>query len=154
MLLQFDDKLHEYLDADPIALERQIQSDGETVVIALRVTEPAPVGLSLLVGEITHQLRSALDHLAYALVMAAGNTPTRRTAFPVLTTRPASGLRIDGGVAPAALAAIDDLQPYQRRDATAHPLHVLTELWNIDKHRHLHLTTLHSTNTQSASQRT
>lgn len=53
-----------------------------------------------------------------------------------------------GGVTPAALAAIDDLQPYQRQDAAAHPLHVLTELWNIDKHRHLHLTTLHSTNTQ------
>jgi hypothetical protein len=47
-----------------------------------------------------------------------------------------------------ALAVIDELQPYQRTDARAHPLNVLTELWNIDKHRHLHLTTLHSTNTQ------
>ncbi|MEP6815737.1 MAG: hypothetical protein ABI873_09325 [Marmoricola sp.] len=49
---------------------------------------------------------------------------------------------------PAALTVIEDLQPYQAKDPAAHPLHVLTELWNIDKHRHLHLATLHSTNTQ------
>lgn len=148
LLFQFDDRLHEYLDADPITLERQIQPDGETVAIALRVSQPVPIELSLLLGEITHQMRSALDHLAYALVKAAGNVPTRRTAFPVLLTAPPSGLRIDGGVGPAALAAVEDLQPYQRRDGSTHPLHVLTELWNIDKHRHLHLTTLQSANTQ------
>ncbi|TQJ51841.1 hypothetical protein [Phycicoccus sp. SLBN-51] len=148
LLLQFDDMLHEYLDSDPITLQRQIQPDGETVAIALRVSEPVPIELSLLVGEITHQMRSALDHLAYALVIAAGNVPTRRTTFPVLLAAPQNGLRIDGGVRPDALAAIESLQPYQRRDASAHPLHVLTELWNIDKHRHLHLTTLQSTNTE------
>lgn len=142
LLLQFDDELHNYMDADPIRFQRQIQPDGETMVIALQVTEPAPLNLSLLVGEITHQMRSALDHLAYALVLAAGNTPTRRTAFPVLTIRPAGGLRIDGGVSSAAMAVIEEFQPYQRMDATAHPLHLLTELWNIDKHRHLHLTAL------------
>jgi len=148
LLLQLDDELHEYLDADPIALERQTQPDGETMVIALRVTQLPPIRLSLLVGEVTHQLRSALDHLAYALVTAAGNTPTRRTAFPVLTKRPDGGLRIDGGVTPAALAVIDSLQPYQSKTPAVHPLNVLTELWNIDKHRHLHLTALRSTNTQ------
>ncbi|WP_322920654.1 hypothetical protein [Nocardioides renjunii] len=148
LLLQLDDELHNYLDADPIRLQQEIQPDGETLVIALRVTDPAPLNLGLLVGEIAHQMRSALDHLAYALVLAAGNTPTRRTAFPVLTTRPAGGLRIEGGVSPAAMAAVEEFQPYQRTDAAAHPLHRLTELWNIDKHRHLHLTALFATGTQ------
>jgi hypothetical protein len=98
LLLHFDDKLHEYLDSEPIALERQIQSDGKTEVIALLVTQPPPIELSLLVGEIAHQMRSALDHLAFALVQAAGNTPTRRTAFPVLVIRPTGGLRVEGEV--------------------------------------------------------
>lgn len=88
--------------------------------------------LGLLVGEVVHQLRSALDHLAYALVLAAGNTPTRSTAFPVRTARPATRLRVDGGVTAAALTAIEDFQPYLRRDPEAHPLQVLNTLWNID----------------------
>jgi hypothetical protein len=148
LLLQLDEQLHHYLDSDPIALQRQLQPDGETVAIALRVTQPPPIMLSLLVGEVAHQLRSALDHLAYALVQRAGNTPTRFTSFPVLTARPAKGIKIAGGVTPQALAAVDGLQPYQRADAEAHPLHVLNTLWNIDKHRHLHLTMLRTKNTQ------
>lgn len=148
LLLQLDEDLHAYLDTDPIALERQVQPDGEAVAIVVRVTAPPPIKLSLLVGEVAHQLRSALDHLAYELVLAAGNEPTRSTAFPVLLQRPAKGLKVDGGVTPAALAAIEEFQPYQRTNSTAQPLHVLTTLWNIDKHRHLHLTILQSTNTQ------
>ncbi len=74
LLLQLDDQLHDYLDSDPIALQRQVQPDGETVAIALLVTQPPLIILSLHVGEVVHQLRSALDHLAYALVLAAGNT--------------------------------------------------------------------------------
>ena len=149
LLLQLDDLLHDYLDSDPITLQRQAQPDGETVAIALRVTRAPPVMLSLLVGEVVHQLRSALDHLAYGLVRAAGNTPTRSTAFPVLTARPESPLKVHGGVTVQALSAIEQLEPYQRRDAEAHPLHVLNTLWNIDKHRHLHLTALQATNTSA-----
>lgn len=148
LLLQLDEELHAYLDADPIALERQLQPDGETTVIALKVIEPPPLRLSLLVGEVTHQLRSALDHAAYSLVRAVGNTPTRRTAFPVVKQRPDRGLKVGGGVGQDALAVIDALQPYGSKPPEQHPLYVLTELWNIDKHRHLHLTALGSKDTQ------
>lgn len=72
------------------------------------MTESPPIMLSVLVGEVVHQLRSALDHLAYALVQAAGNCPTRFTAFPVLAARPAKGLKVDGGVTATAPAAIED----------------------------------------------
>ncbi len=34
-------------------------------------------------GDIVHNLRSALDHLAFQLVLAGGHTPTTETAFPV-----------------------------------------------------------------------
>jgi hypothetical protein len=103
--------------------------------------------LSVRVGEVTHQLRSAVDHIAHGLVVAAGNTPTRRTAFPVLSSRPTK-LTIEGEVSTAALVAVDAFQPYQRRDSQAHPLYVLNRLWNIDKHRTLHLTVLQMAATQ------
>lgn len=146
-LLQLDDELHTYLDGDPMALVRQIQPDGETSVIAVQVVTQPPVSLSVLVGEIAHQLRSAVDHIAYGLVLAAGNSPTRRTSFPVCKTRP-NRLSVDGGVSSEALTRVDELQPYQQREPTAHPLYVLNELWNVDKHRNLHLTALMLTNTQ------
>jgi len=149
LLLDLDERLHAYMDADPIRLERQVQPDGQTFAVVLRVTRPPPVELGLLVGEVAHQLRSALDHVANGLVAAAGNAPTSRTAFPVLDVRPPLGLRIHGGVSPEALAAVDALQPYQRSDPHSHPLHVLTTLWNIDKHRRLHLTVLQAAGTQA-----
>jgi len=117
LLLQLDEQLHAYLDSDPITFEWQAQPDGETLALALVVTRPPPIMLSLLVGEVVHQLRSALDHLAYALVVAAGNTPTRSTAFPMLTARPTNGLTVAGGLTHRALANIEEFQPYQRGDA-------------------------------------
>jgi hypothetical protein len=144
LLLELDECLHAYLDADPFTLQRQVQPDGVTHVFVLKVTEPAPVALSVLVGEVVHQLRSAVDHVAYGLVVAAGNTPTRQTGFPVCTARPAA-LKVAGGVTAEALAAVDAVQPYQRRDPLRHPLHVLNTLWNIDKHRNLLVTALQST---------
>jgi len=149
LLLQLDEHVGAYLDTEPVAMHQRLRSDGRTVEITLRVTQQPPVELSLLVGEVAHQLRSALDHVAYGLVQADGNTPTNRTAFPVLAARPLGGLHIPGGVAPAALAAIEELQPYQRLDPEHHPLHILNTLWNIDKHRHLHLTALQATDTQA-----
>jgi hypothetical protein len=72
------------------------------------------------------------------LVVAAGNEPTKHTSFPVLLKQP-SLLQVFGGVTPAALAVVEDLQPYQSPSPEAHPLAVLNGLWNIDKHRSLHL---------------
>ena len=120
---------------------------SQTTVFAVRVTSPPPIELSVLVGDVVHQLRSAVDHIAYELVRAAGNTPTRRTAFPALIERPRQ-LVIDGGVCAEALVAVDDVQPYQWQDSRTHPLSVLTELWNIDKHRTLHLTAMQVARTQ------
>lgn len=143
LLLALDERLHAYLDADPFVLQRQVQPDGETSVFALKVTSQPPPDLALLVGEVVHQLRSALDHVAYGLVVGAGNTPTHRTGFPVCVRRPAR-LNVHGGVTAEALALVDAFQPYQRPDAEAHPLNVLNALWNVDKHRMLLVTTLQS----------
>lgn len=141
-LQTFDSLMHQYLDTDPVELQRQIQPDGQTSVFALKVTVKPPVELAVLVGEVVYQLRSALDHIANQLVRSAGNSPTKRTTFPVLTTCPEKPITIHGGVNPTALAIIEELQPYQRQHQPGkHPLAVLNELWNTDKHRNLSLTT-------------
>lgn len=104
------------------------------------------VRLNTLVGEFLHDLRSALDHLAWQLVVEAGNEPNPEgTHFPILRERPTSrreGVEampsIKGGISSAARALVHEAQPYQWDAAYAkHPLWILHQLWNIDKHRYV-----------------
>jgi hypothetical protein len=137
------EQLDEYLDASPFDVQRQTQPGDETSVFVLQVRRPPPIELSVLVGEVAHQLRSAVEHIAFGLVLAAGNEPTPRTIFPVLLKQPKPKLRIAGGISAEALAIVDRVQPYKlTEDRESHPLYVLHRLWNVDKHRNLHLTAL------------
>jgi hypothetical protein len=88
LLLGLDERLHAYLEADPFVLQRQVRPDGETSVFVLKVTSQPPPDLALLVGEIAHQLRSAVDHVAYGRVVAAGNTPDAPDGLPRLRAPP------------------------------------------------------------------
>ena len=100
----------------------------------------------LTAGDCLHNLRAALDHLAWELVIEAGNTPrTARpaTQFPILTKRREKNGEvlpavIHPGVSKAAEALVERLQPYNAGgDPTQHPLAVLNQLENIDKHRRI-----------------
>lgn len=140
-LLDLDERVATYLDSEPLGIRREVSPDGRRQVFVLKQERPPGLDLSVLVGEVVHQLRSAVEHVAHGLVLSNGGEPTRKTAFPVHRTRPAQ-LKIDGGVASEALVLVDGFQPYQAPNPSEHPLHVLNRLWNIDKHRALHLTTL------------
>jgi hypothetical protein len=48
-----------------------------------------PARFTALAGESIYLMRSALDHVAWHLVMAAGGEPGPRTAFPVFALDPA-----------------------------------------------------------------
>jgi hypothetical protein len=100
-------------------------------------------------GDVIYDLRSALDHLAWQLVIANGGTPVTpednagpSTAFPIFHSKegakggPRPPVSIAGGVNTAALAVIERLQPYHRvDDPQLDPLWQLSELCNTDKHR-------------------
>jgi hypothetical protein len=106
---------------------------------------PPPLRIAVLCGDFVHNLRSALDHLSWALVVENGGTPRRDTQFPVLDDRlTAQGkirpVTIAGGISPHAEVLLETVQPYQQvDDPTVHPLAALTDLWNIDKHRTLNV---------------
>ncbi len=105
---------------------------------------------SLQIGEIAYQLRSALDHLAWQLVLLDGKTPGEDTQFPVRDTRrnkhgellPVKVLlpKVKSG---QILQLLDECQPYKgdgsqevsQFEAHRSPLWVLRGLNNIDKHR-------------------
>ena len=133
-----------------------------------RIELPAvPFALPIILGEITHNLRSALDHLVYQLVIAQGLKPGGHNYFPVTyddnefkrltTSRLDHKNRLRKGCLDPIPAThdifkiIESHQPYNRRNAYYLPhvpadapwdpamewLALVHRLWNTDKHRML-----------------
>src|SRR5688500_14497223 len=61
-----------------------IHRDGRYVVARLRVLAPMPRHLPCIVGDIVHNIRCSLDHLACLAVESSGGTITRSTQFPIV----------------------------------------------------------------------
>ena len=103
--------------------------------------------VGLLVGDIVYNLRSALDHLVYqlALINTGGNVARpERTQFPICDSRllyeKAASADL-AEVAPDHKQVIESFQPYHPMEENIsvglyfHPLAMLRDLSNTDKHR-------------------
>jgi hypothetical protein len=134
-----------YYDSDPCKISGEFDPNSEHPIITRIRVAPLRMRINTLVGEFLHDLRSSLDHLAWQLVEHNGGKPTEFTTFPVLKVGPTPNKKgiqppptVVGGVSDAAMAIIEDAQPYKWGEHYAkHPLWVLHQLWNIDKHRHV-----------------
>jgi hypothetical protein len=64
----------------------QREEDGDATKVLFRITHlPAiETDIAALVGDVVHNLRSALDHLAWQLVLFDGGQPNGSTSFPIL----------------------------------------------------------------------
>lgn len=146
-----------YYDADGCFITGEYKPDPNGrrgTVEEVEITIPEiDAHLNTLVGEVLHNLHSALEHLGWQLVSHAGGEPTEQTYFPICHVAPATnkkgqqvGPGIAGGISDAARTLIDAVQPYKwGDDYTSHPLWVLHRLWNIDKHRHVIARGTHTT---------
>lgn len=104
-----------------------------------------PMDFPIRVGEIAYNLRSALDHLVYALVKDNNRTPSKQTGFPILADE--AGYRkyapkMVQGIAHDRCDLIEAFQPF-RGDIGRH-LWMLHLICNIDKHRHLNVVDTHT----------
>jgi hypothetical protein len=73
----------EFIETEPYVIESE--RDPQTGNYLFRVTklQLAPPDLGLIAGDAAHNLRSALDHLAYQLVLVNKEIPNRFTGFPI-----------------------------------------------------------------------
>jgi hypothetical protein len=88
-------------------------------------------------GDVVHNLRTALDHLAHQLVLVGSpnGPPPRKIEFPILENKQEYDKKKAGkteGMRADAIQAIDDLKPYKEGNLA---LWKVRELDNIDKHR-------------------
>jgi hypothetical protein len=123
----------------------ETDDDGQKEVLYCEVLRKPPSSLSLIIGDCLHNLRSALDNLAFELALTEAQGPLAKeiednSAFPiqhVQTKKSKNNFeRMTAGIPRKAKQAIADLQPYLRGEKySTHPLWQLNELSRRDKHR-------------------
>lgn len=135
-----------FINSEPyrIVSEFDPQTSHKTYKVVDLKVPPADIGL--IAGDVLHNLRSALDHLAWQLVLANGGTPNKITCFPIYDDAAkyvTGSARQVKGMAQAAIDAIDASKPYKGGDGAG--LWVLHYLDIADKHHELLVTTVNVT---------
>jgi hypothetical protein len=125
--------IKDFFDNCPVRIEEHRSDDQMEYVFTVHNVNPVPEEISLLAGDVLHNCRATLDHLAWAIT----HRGSKQTRFPILLTAPAGGPQISGGISPAHQAALLAAQPYKVYPQTPKNalLAILGELDNIDKHK-------------------
>jgi hypothetical protein len=125
-----------FLATDPYQIETKRDTDAR-LAYYLSAVQETPVAIAFIAGDVLHNLRSALDHLAYQLVLVGTGqeVTSSRVYFPIADSLVKYQQVRDGqtkGMTAAARAAIDNVQPYKGGNDRIWQLHKLNI---IDKHR-------------------
>jgi hypothetical protein len=157
-------RVDEFRASEPYSLTPEPTEKPDRLAYRLRFSKPVPVAISTTVGDVLHNLRAALESLAFEVARRSqGGTLTanqeKASTFPICETPEAfdaffkgkKRLLYDTG----ACTAFRSVQPFVNLEE-AHKLsvaldqsfeqtfrwnelHRLDTLWNIDKHRRLTL---------------
>ena len=131
----------EFMTTDPDARSCIVytQKPGE-ILVTVHLPNGFPIDLGGIISDAFHQLRSALDNLAYQLWIANGQTPGSKSEFPVFkdeTVFDRDAPKRVGGMSIPVQAKVKGLQPFRERPE--HPEHstlwLIHDLNKIDKHR-------------------
>lgn len=137
-------RVRQYIDTQPFRVFGEYdEATHEYVIRAEAVPDyhPVPIDLVLLAGEVVHQLRSALDHLVWDLVVKNTGLPPAGTdsGYPIFRTAEGYSQRAPKkvkGVSQSAADRIRALQPFHLGDHAEEELTwAVQELNNTDKHR-------------------
>jgi hypothetical protein len=148
---QFDSlrlEIIEFDKANPYVLHIQVDPQSGDELLKCEQPPAFPRRWGVLVGELAHNLRSALDYLVGVLIREGGGEPDGNAAFPISKSKDRyfrknkRGVtyrdRVLRGLSPEMKERIDALQPFQRGElAYADMLLGLADLSNRDKHREL-----------------
>lgn len=135
-----------FIAGDPYTVRGYDDPENSLYVMSI---EPAtmPDSIGILSGEFAFQLRSSLDNLIWQLALLNGRRPDRSISFPILSKPdPKIFQKRTAGISREARKIIESLQPYHRGAAyKSHPLWMLNQLCNLDKHREIAVSCLELT---------
>jgi hypothetical protein len=126
----------------PCEIIQKSDSKKPNYAFVFQINELPPRKWGVIVGEITYNLRSALDHLAWQLALLTTQNPSRKTEFPIFND--ASKFNNPRGQAKLqhipidAQTIIESLQPYHSGNwPPVECLWWLHEINRVDKHREI-----------------
>jgi len=128
--------LHAFPQADVhhIGIEEDAKTAGSA--LKLEIADNILDDIPLIIGDAIHNLRTALDHVAYELVTLSGGTPTYHTKFTIGETRKETVTALGGVIQGVGLdiltCIIEYVQPYRGGNDALYALHTLDI---ADKHR-------------------
>ena len=131
--------MEEFWKANPIAVRSELDEAKARRHYYVENVPTMPMELRLVLSGFITNLRAALDHVAYHLVLNSngGKMPTKtKVHFPIAKSAVAYPDLRNGylpGVDPTILAVVDGVEPFQ--GGKGHALWQLNELANVDKHR-------------------
>jgi hypothetical protein len=100
---------------------------------------PPPLRIAVIAGEIVHQLRSAFDHVVWALANKSAVPDNERVQFPVCDSPEKFEKAVRGGIIKGVSRTdrilIEALQPYRESDPANSILRIIHDLDIADKHR-------------------
>ncbi len=133
-----DREIREFLKADPYKVGTKYDPETRKLIYYVSGVRPTPECLALIAGDAVQNLMSALDHLAYQLVLSdtRDNPPNKRVIyFPIADNASDYEAKKQGkmkGARQETFDAIDAIKPYKGGND---PLWNLCRLNNIEKHR-------------------
>lgn len=135
-LEEVEELLQRFTESDPYELVAENDPETGRREVKVARAEAIPAGIGLAAGDCIHNLRSALDHLIWQLVVANdGNPEDLQTAFPVWRTEADFVSAKPGpakGISKQALDLLYGLKPYKGGNDALWRLHRLDI---VDKHR-------------------
>jgi hypothetical protein len=140
-IVDLEGTLRAFYDSKPYKVGAKHDTQTRKLIYYVASVEDTPPRIALVAGDALQNLRAALDHLAYQLLLdGTGGEVTpkqlKNIAFPIFdsaTKYKSESPRKVQGVRKDAVDAIDAIEPY--KGGKGHQLWVLHELNNTDKHR-------------------
>jgi len=126
-----------FKESDPYKISAKHDPQTRKLIYYLVDVQPVPTRIACIAGDTLHNLRGALDHLAYRLFrVGAGDTAdAKHVYFPIFDDAAKYQAGLNGkvhGMRKDAIDAIDVVKPYKGGNDTLWRLHKLN---NVDKHR-------------------
>lgn len=151
-------EMNAYNDSEPFTLgDPQPTADHSQWIYPLLFRRPMPLVWAVVLGEVIHNLRSALDHTIFQLTYDYFGQELEATGFPILQAAswdsrkpkhvaadnpagysPGCAMYQIRGVGSGVVEYIKRLQPYSSQQPQASALVALQLLSNQDKHRLIH----------------
>jgi hypothetical protein len=142
-----------FSDSKPYTVRQEHDLETEEFILVYYPSARIPDTWTVIIGEVFHNLRSALDQAIYELTIRENGSPLEKTEFPVFddprkfaaTKRngdpaPASGAYRIRGLSQKTRDIIEQMQPYHfRQPDNVSFLDILHEMSIVDKHREIHL---------------